>query len=234
MLQRLERVRDKSFFLLSANYVAGQVLNRLGRGHRSGATHSRMTLEQGVDYVTRVVRDYLVIAGWSAHQLRGKRILEVGPGDNLGVALLMASAGAASVVCLDRFRSVRDEARNRAVYTRLAAVAQPDFGDVDRLLDSEGSIRTSCIEHRTDLPIERSAQVLPAASFDVILSRAVLEHVYDLGSAWRSMDTLLAAGGIMLHKVDFQSHGIYGSLHPLRFLGVSESLWRWVSRPDPT
>ena len=234
MLRRLERVRDRSFLLLSANYLAGQLRNRLGRGHRSGATHSRMTLEQGVDYVTRVVRDYLVVAGWSADHLRGKRILEVGPGDNLGVALLLASAGAAHVVCLDRFRSVRDEARNRAVYTRLASIAQPEFGDVERLLDSEGSIGASCIEHRTDLPIERAAQVLPGGSFDVILSRAVLEHVYHLASAWRSMDTLLAADGIMLHKVDFQNHGMYGSLHPLRFLGVPESLWRWVSRPDPT
>ncbi len=64
--------------------------------------------------------------------------------------------------------------------------------------------------------------MLPGGSFDVILSRAVLEHVYDLGSAWRSMDTLLAADGIMLHKVDFQNHGMYGSLHPLRFLGVPD------------
>jgi SAM-dependent methyltransferase len=234
MLQRLERVRDRSFALLTANYVAGQMLNRFGRGHRSGATHSRMTLAQGVDYVTRVVNDYLAIAGWSAADLRGKRILEVGPGDNLGVALLMASAGAARVVCLDRFNSVRDEDRNRAVYRHLAEAARSDFGDVRSLLDQNGSLCAPNVELRTDVAIEQAADLLPAGSFDVILSRAVLEHVYDLRAAWRSMDALLAGDGIMLHKVDFRNHGMYDTLHPLRFLGVPESLWWWVSRPDPT
>jgi SAM-dependent methyltransferase len=234
MLKQLERVRDRSFALLSANYVVGQMLNRLGRGHRSGATHSRFTLAQGVEYVTRVVDDYLRMAGWSAADLRDKRILEIGPGDNLGVALLFASAGATTVVCLDRFVSVRDEDRNRAVYRELANTVRPEFGDVRKLLDDQGAISAPNIHLKTGVAIERAMDLLHRGSFDVILSRAVLEHVYDLSAAWRSMDALLAANGIMLHKVDFRNHGIYGSLHPLRFLGVAEPLWTLVSTPDPT
>ncbi len=234
MLRQLEQVRDRSFALLSANYVVGQMLNRMGRGHRSGATHSRFSLDKGVEYVVRVVHDYLSMAGWDVADLRGKRVLEVGPGDNLGVALLLASAGASTVVCLDRFVSVRDEERNRAVYRRLADTAPPEFGSVGALLDGQDSIRSPNIHLRTGVAIERATDMFPPGSFDVILSRAVLEHVYDLSAAWRSMDTLLSADGIMLHKVDFRNHGIYGSLHPLRFLGVSEPLWTLVSTPDPT
>ena len=191
------------------------------------------TLEQGVDYVTRVVRDYLVVA-WVVGRPPAREAHPRSRSRRQPWRRASPGVGWCRPCRLpDRFRSVRDEARNRAVYTRLRQSLSQNLV-TSGAAHSEGSIGASCIEHRTDLPIERAAQVLPGGSFDVILYRAVLEHVYDLGSAWRSMDTLLAADGIMLHKVDFQNHGMYGSLHPLRFLGVPESLWRWVSRQDPT
>ena len=76
--------------------------------------------------------------------------------------------------------------------------------------------------------------MLSPGSFDLIVSRAVLEHVFDVDTAWASMDTLLAPGGHMLHKVDFRNHGFYTTLHPLGFLMVPEPLWSMVSSPDPT
>jgi SAM-dependent methyltransferase len=230
----LERWRDSSFTLMTLSYFAGQVRNRLGRGHLSGATHSRMTPEGGAEYVLRVVRDYLRAAGWSASDLRGKRILEVGPGDNLGVALLMASAGAERVVCLDRFQTARSESRNNEVYRLLAEKAKGEFGDPGKLIDSRGELATSIIEWSRDVPIEDAARRFGPGSFDLIVSRAVLEHVFDLERAWQNMDTLLSPGGLMLHKVDFRNHGLFVPLGPLGFLTVPEPLWTWISSPDPT
>jgi SAM-dependent methyltransferase len=232
----LMSVRDRSFWLLTINYIVGQQLYRSGmRKHLSGATHARFSVDQGVDYVVRVFRDYLEMGGLSVADLAGKSVLEVGPGDNLGVAALFAAAGASRVVCLDRFDPSRDESRNRDVYKRLTTFERAPAGlSFARVFDAAGDLAPGVVEYRTDVPIERARDSFPAGSFDLIVSRAVLEHVFDVDTAWASMDALLAPGGRMLHKVDFRNHGFYGTLHPLGFLMVPEPLWSMVSSPDPT
>jgi len=51
------------------------------------------------------------------------------------------------------------------------------------------------------------AGVLDAASVDMILSQAVLEHVDDLRGAYRAMYAWLKPSGHISHQVDFRSHG---------------------------
>ena len=60
-----------------------------------GATHQRFELEGGLEYIDRVFSDYLTYGSLGPADLEGARILELGPGDNLGVALRFAAAGAA-------------------------------------------------------------------------------------------------------------------------------------------
>ena len=76
---------------------------------------------------------------------------------------------------------------------------------------------------------ELASKHYPHGSFQVIVSRAVLEHVFDVPAAWSSMDALLAPGGSMLHKVDFRNHGLYSSRHPLAYMKVPPSLWSLYS-----
>ena len=47
--------------------------------------------------------------------------MEIGHGDNLGVALRFLAAGAAEVICLDKFYSKRDPERQREIYLALRA-----------------------------------------------------------------------------------------------------------------
>ena len=233
---QLQRIRDRSFILLTLNYIVAQIRYRLGeRKHLSGATHAQWSAEEGLDYVLSVFADYLEAGGLTIADLRGMSVLEVGPGDNLGVAACFAAAGARRVVCIDRFDTARDEQKNRAVYRLLAcsgrAPAELDFRDV---ITPVGELISPIIEHRVGLAIEKAVSELQPGSFDLIVSRAVLEHVSNLEQAWASMDALLTSGGLALHKVDFRNHGLYASLHPLRFLTVPTGVWRWVSAPDPT
>ena len=51
------------------------------------------------DYFVKLNIDKFNITGW----LTGKAVLEYGPGDILGVALLMKAHGAKRVICVDRF-----------------------------------------------------------------------------------------------------------------------------------
>src|SRR5215213_11532507 len=68
-----------------------------------GSTHEFWSLDKSVSYIEKVYREYLEYSGLTAEAFRGSRILEVGPGDNFGVALKFLAAGAEKVVCLDKF-----------------------------------------------------------------------------------------------------------------------------------
>lgn len=187
---------------------------------RSGSTHMGMTLTESLGYINQVFGDYLTYSGLTQDDLRGMRILEVGPGDNLGVAMKFLSAGARKVLCLDKFLSEQDEDQQRCIYQALRESLSPK--ERERLdnavkLDGRLEIDGERLEYIQGLPIEGAPARLAGETFDVIVSRAVLEHVYDPDTAIAVMNQLLVPGGLMLHKIDFRDHGLFsgGGQHPL-------------------
>lgn len=230
---------DSNPFLASLKYLKGQLFFRTGlRSHGSGATLARGDLEHNISYIEKVVRDYFEYGKMSDGDLSGKNILEIGPGDTLGVAMLLLAKGAASVTCLDRFKPKIDPEKNRFVCEGLIRnLTSQERSRIDGLLDffiRNESSPDGRIIAKYGLPIE---QLTPSGSqdgFDLIISRAVLEHVYDLREAWMGMVRVLKSNGQMLHKVDFRSHKFYNRVHPLYFLTFEESFWRILSSPDPT
>src|SRR3954454_265960 len=86
-----------------------------------GSTHWEWSTERSVRYIEMVFRSYLDYGGLNVRDLQDKRILELGPGDNLGVAALLYAAGASQVVCLDKFFSRRDTSQQVAIYRALRA-----------------------------------------------------------------------------------------------------------------
>ncbi len=65
-------------------------------------------------------------------------------------------------------------------------------------------------------------------AFDLILSCAVLEEIYDPGPVFVAMDRLLAPGGMLVHKIDLGDYGMFRGqgMHPLTFLTISEAIYK--------
>jgi hypothetical protein len=236
--RRLLAGLGRSPLLSSLNYGQGQVRYRLGLAdHRSGAINARYTLEQSVEYVLRCVGDYLRYAGVDDSYLEGKRILELGPGDNLGVALVLLAKGAGRVVCVDAFDPPLDARRAADLYRALhGTFSTEERARAERSLRvlDDGAIAVA----PERLSVLRGTRIedlgLAPERFDVVLSRAVLEHAADVERTWAAAVALLDSPGAMWHKIDFRHHGYFGHLHPLYFLTRGERSWRWVSSPDPT
>jgi SAM-dependent methyltransferase len=57
------------------------------------------------------------------------------------------------------------------------------------------------------VPSWSDPDAVPAGTLDLVFSQAVLEHVDDLETAYRSMVQWLRPGGILSHTIDFRSHG---------------------------
>jgi SAM-dependent methyltransferase len=229
---------DRSPILAGLNYTKGQVLNRLKlRGHHSGATGLSMPVEDATNYARRVVADYVRYgADGDPERLNGKDVLEIGPGDNLGVALLLLAKGARTVTCIDGFAPNFDPNHNsqiyRAIYDGLNAAEQERV--VVTLRSDGATVGGGRLISRYDVPIDAVEPPLKARSYDIIISRAVLEHLGDLRRGWKNMVTCLRVNGEMWHKVDFRNHNLFGEIHPLYFLTVPDNLWNLISSPDPT
>jgi hypothetical protein len=231
---------DRSPILASLNYAKGQILTRLGRQHRSGTTGHSLGLEKAVAYVREVLDDYVRYGGaGDAARIEGKAILEVGPGDHLGVALMFLAMGAESVTCLEAFQSSSGSDLSSRIYGALYdsmsnAQRQRVADVVGRRADGSMELKLGRLRPYYLSSIEDSHEALTPGRYDIIVSRAVLEHVGDICLGWKNMFQCLKHDGEMWHKIDFRSHQLYERIHPLYFLTIDEPLWRAVSRPDPT
>jgi SAM-dependent methyltransferase len=198
-----------------------------------GSTHHHQNLTESLDYIKRQFANYIKYADLSADSLKGKRILELGPGDNLGVALRFIAAGAASVVCLDRFYSKRNPEYERRIYSALretlGAEEQIRFDQSVKLTD-DVQFNEEKLQSVYGVSLEEFADKLAHDHdrFDVILSCAVLEEIYDPDPLFAAMDRLLAPGGNLVHVIDLGDYGMFRNqgMHPLTFLTISEPIYK--------
>jgi SAM-dependent methyltransferase len=218
----LARLVKRSPALTCAYYLFDdwRARRRLARGiveTRSGSRHARLELSQSLAYIERVAEDYLVYAG---RERFAGRVAEIGPGDSQGVALVMLARGAAEVHTVDRYRSQRDPATEAAIQRALAERQGHRF---------DGRAEPFRVTEHSGAPAETFFRATPM-TFDWIVSRAVLEHLYDPIGALDAMFASLNPGGVMVHRVDLRDHGMFAGHHPLTFLTVPERLYRAMTR----
>ncbi len=82
-----------------------------------------------------------------------------------------------------------------------------------------------------NVAIERADEHFEPESFDLIVSRAVLEEVYQIDRAFAVMDRLLRPGGALIHKIDLRDYGLFSrkGFHPLEFLTIPNALYAAMS-----
>lgn len=116
--------------------------------------------------------------------VQGKRVLELGPGSDLGVGILLVQAGARSYVGVDRNPLVSDS--SAAVHAALGGVVD--------------GVRYEVV------PDFQFAAKLGAGQFDVILSNAAFEHFDDVPDVARQLARVVAAGGKLSVHIDLKTH----------------------------
>jgi SAM-dependent methyltransferase len=200
-----------------------QMTDQTGRG--AGEVH----LELVGDYFHKCFDEYFVELGVSeserAEFLEGKRILEYGPGDVPGVAMLMVAHGVEQVVCVDRFPMVRLSPKNiqivKLMLEQLPAMLRERAEDCFR---QPGRPESGFNPQRIDYLVTPSGLSRLSNEVDLVMSRAVLEHVNDLPATFRDMYAALKPDGIAIHQVDLKSHGLHRH-NPLDFLAWPTWLW---------
>lgn len=213
--------------------VTGYLLGRnLAFRHAPGLANGLMRLtnvtgrgsdaegDAALDYFEGVVEDYeriAVHAGVCETEgalFKGRTVLELGPGNTRAVAMLARQRGAASVDGYDAFDlQTRDRSRLRSLYEGLLKRAGEDPSRVDSLLEG-GRVHTKA-----------SSLKATGRKYDLVISRAVLEHVRDLTNLHRELRELTTDDAVLVHKIDLRSHGFEWD-HELDFLLFPEKLYR--------
>ena len=193
----------------------------------SGATHAEFSLNQSLDYIEGVFADYKRYGGLDRFHGVGA---EIGPGDNAGVALLMRRDGCERVDLVDRYFSRRDPDKQRLIYEALSKRHQLDALKGEVSWSDQALIGISAkVGHAAESFFETLARS-GGGAYDFIVSRAVMEHLYDPLSALESMTLCLKAGGRMIHNVDLRDHGLFSpALHQLTFLRFPRSFYRLMT-----
>lgn len=170
-------------------------------------------------YAIRVFDDHVARIGCGA-ELRGKTILELGPGDSIATALIAKAHGARAIL-VDVGSYVRHDV---APYMRLAVslvnmgLRLPDLADCNSIEEILSRCDAEYLTGGLD-----SLRAIESASVDVIFSQAVLEHVrkHEFLETMNECRRVIRRGGRCSHQVDLRDH-FNGALNNLRF---SEKTW---------
>ncbi len=227
-------IRNKTAMIayqVSANLLSRIKIESGNFKSRTGSTHLRFSLQDSLAYIGLMKSDYDKYGPLT--DVRGWEILEIGPGDNLGISLLYYAAGAQKVTALDRFYSYRDTNQQKIIYDalieKLPAAQRERAGKAfsDR---AESEFDPAAIDCIYGTGIDDPDIVGRLGRYDLIISRAVLMEVYHLEQALENLAKMLKPGGLMLHKVDFRDYWMFSKHHhPLTFLTINDRLWRMMS-----
>jgi hypothetical protein len=183
-------------------------------------------IDRDVSYAIQVADSYVSKFPEGAADLAGLAILELGPGPSLGTAVVLACYGA-RVAVSDRYLTSWDTAYHRPFYEALLLKLSEKDRVVSRdpiqlLLNEDGFVPAAveCI----DKSVEELGDLEPA-TYDIVLSNAVLEHVQDVPRSIFNLGLITAAGGLNVHQVDFRDHRDFD--HPLEYLTLdSKTFWQ--------
>lgn len=157
--------------------------------------------------------------------LTGKSVLEYGPGDVPAVALLMIAHGAESAVCVDRFPLINLKPKNVKIMEGLLATLSFDKRKrVDECFSECGNYSSGILPHKMRYVVDANGLSGLENRIDFVYSRAVLEHVNDLGATFQDMKQAMKSDGLAIHLVDLKSHGLHRE-NQLDFLVWPAWLW---------
>lgn len=172
------------------------------------------------------------------HGLQHTNVLEIGPGGNVGVSLLMLLAGADHATCMDVMPWIRGQGLEK-LYPALVTAAAQDPGAYlvapawrERAALDPKAVARELLGRITYLcPMDIATTTLPDTSQDIIFSHACFEHFGDPASAIAQIARLLRPSGVTSHQVDLRDHRNF--LQPLEFLRYGEGFWRLANSNRP-
>ena len=189
-------------------------------GYSTPKTFQLAETDRCVAYDLKVVDEWLrYLTAYSAEgaDLRGKNVLELGPGSDLGVGLYLLAKGAAAYHACD----VNDLSQHApgSFYASL----------IDRIGAADASVDTASLQSQIELARIGSASKLHCVvrkdfdlvaafgsnTMDLVFSQAAFEHFDDVRRTVQQLSAVCKPGAIIVAEIDLKTHS------------------RWIRDKDP-
>jgi hypothetical protein len=253
MLQEKEKyagINKKLVLLGMMSYVPGLLkLLRKGKGAlgTGGTNNSKYCYTVWLRHLSNLYN-----CGMHIHP---EKVVEIGPGDSLGVGLCALLTGAKKFYAFDIIAHSNYK-KNLAVFDNLVELVkkqapipdQAEFPAVSPVLDNysfPGFLKNLVISDEKINNIRKAITdgvsgdieikyVLPGKdsydlfldSIDLVYSQAVFEHIEDLESIYRNTYGSLKRGGYSSHSIDFSAHNVHKVWNGHWY--ISEKMWNII------
>jgi SAM-dependent methyltransferase len=209
-----------------ARHVAQNVAMRFAplrwmarRFHQTGAMDDPDIV---VDRAVRVVEG-ADIGGMS---VRDARLVEIGPGHTLGLAVSLLLAGASRVEAIDTVRYAAATPDPRSFIELWRRCSEAGLVDASNAADPTAAQAASVARLGYRIVDGGGKWPFPDGSKDIVYSFSVLEHVRDLRGVLEESRRVLRAGGLSIHTIDLRDHYNLGPTEDwLAFLAFEDRQW---------
>jgi hypothetical protein len=207
-------------------FRVAELLRRLARRRpRGGVRWSERSVDANVAHVLEVFDLMRKSVGDPA----GKVAVEIGPGDNAGVAYCFLKAGCSKVLAIEQFTPAPLDEPSVRVLRALDRRAEGSGATVDEVVPRRGdgyAFNPARLEWRQE-PFGDARIGVPV---DFIYSNDALEHVASPAATLHTAYGLLAPGGLFAGSVDLSGHNAFTNPErPLDFLSCDDRLWRLMT-----
>jgi hypothetical protein len=178
--------------------------------------------ERRAEMAAAIVSFYATHLEGGAQAFAGKQALEIGPGRDMGTALLMAGLGA-NVSCLEKYGGGWQAGWHAPFVERLLALLpslpwEVDPGPLER------SLRADAFDPESITVIDAALEELPeryADWADIFVSHSVLEHFESPVQAIPRLRMACRPAAVGVHRIDFRDHREMQK--PLEFLLLDDA-----------
>jgi len=170
------------------------------------------------------------------HSFKNKKILEIGPGTDLGTGLFLKARGAKIYTAVDPFKML---CANKKFYSQIIKFLENKIGvnkNFEELIkkiylaikNNQKEIKLPDFQY-LNISAEKMATCL-TIKYDIILSQAVLEHINNIGEAFKQMFDVLKNKGMICHEIDFKTHTRFiKNIDPLNLLRYNKKIYDNIS-----
>jgi len=193
-------------------------------GYKEPRPFSPTEIEKAIAYDKQVVEGWLSALKTHAGQtIENKTVLELGPGADLGPALLLLDHGASTYITIDANRLIDqtpdlfyDELLKHANHpTELKAeLKKTQFSQDDK------------IKYVVDPTFDLTSS-LKKESIDVVVSQAAFEHFSNMEKTVKQLSEVVKPGGVFVAEIDLMTHtGAIRSRDPLNIYRFPNWLYK--------
>lgn len=189
------------------------ILNKIRheiQGYQTPRAFSVNEIDRAVNYDFEVVNSWLKHLGAyinNSNYLFGKNILELGPGADLGVGLILLAKGAKKYNAVDVNNLVKNTPSE--LYSHLfdkiqqeIPVAKINF--LTEQLSFTKQEKNDCLNYLCKKDFDLS--ILQEEKIDLVFSQAAFEHFNDIPKTISQISKIVNSGGILITEIDLKTH----------------------------